>query len=231
VHFSDNRYFRIICLSLLVVIGTSVSERLDAADHRDMLLHAITYCLDAQAPEYCTLCLLPRVESSCARGRGCKDTLEIWEVTADYVVMRDRKMCGCANDLVHGLVLPRTRVAGIEDPRRPGKIWSYAWGAARKRIKEESEIALAVNPQGNRSQDQLHIHIVRLLADIHSHFSSARMTKVQSLDEVWHAAEKTAEAAHLKDYGVLVAKDQAGGFLVLVDDRSLEKTFTQWGCR
>ena len=57
------------------------------------------------------------------------------------------------------------------------------------------------------------------------------MSKVQSLDDVWRAAAKTAAAAHMKDYGVLVTKDQDSGFLVLVDDKSPEKTYTQWGCR
>ena len=57
------------------------------------------------------------------------------------------------------------------------------------------------------------------------------MSKVQSLDDVWRAAAKTAAAAHMKDYGVLVTKDQDSGFLVLVDDKSQEKTYTQWGCR
>jgi hypothetical protein len=49
---------------------------------------------------------------SCAQNLDCKATTEVWE-TAAYAVIRDRKMCGCAPDFVHGLVIPRAWIRGM----------------------------------------------------------------------------------------------------------------------
>jgi hypothetical protein len=54
---------------------------------------------------------------------------------------------------------------------------------------------------------------------------------VQELDDVWSAAAEKAAAAKLQDYGVLVARDRDGGFLVLVDEKSPEKLYTRWECK
>jgi CDP-diacylglycerol pyrophosphatase len=102
---------------------------------------------------------------------------------------------------------------------------------ARKRIAEEDAIALVVNPRGSRTQDQLHIHIVRLRSDTRGRFDGARSGRVRNLDEVWRTAAKRATTAKLQDYGVLVARDPEGGFFVLVDEKSPEKMYTQGECR
>jgi CDP-diacylglycerol pyrophosphatase len=222
---------RAVLLFLLLAAAPLLSERAVAAESRDALLTIVSSCLDIHAPDYCKLCPASRLESLCAQGRGCKDTTEVWEETADYAVIRDRKMCGCSPGFVHGLVIPRARITGIEDPRRPDNIWRIAWAAARKRIAEEDAIALVVNPAGSRTQDQLHIHIVRMRSDARRRFDGARNVHVRNLDEVWSAAAKMASAAKLKDYGVLVARHPEGGFLVLVDERSPEKLYTQWECK
>ena len=44
-------------------------------------------------------------------------------------MVRDRKMCGCPADFVHGLTIPLRRVTGVEDPRLPDDIWAFAWKA------------------------------------------------------------------------------------------------------
>ena len=218
-------------LLCLLLAAPFLSELAVAAESRDALLTIVSNCLDIRASDYCKNCTAPRLESTCAQGRGCKETTEVWEETADYIVIRDRKMCGCAPGFVHGLVIPRARITGIEDPRRPDGIWKVAWNAAQKRIKEEGAVALVVNPPGSRTQDQLHIHIVRLRSNVRGRFDSARSVRVRNLDEVWSAAAKKAGAEKLTDYGVLVARDSGGGFLVLVDERSPEKKYTQAECR
>jgi CDP-diacylglycerol pyrophosphatase len=208
-----------------------LSESAIAAESRDALLTIVSSCLDIHAPDYCKLCPAPRLESPCAQGLDCKATTEVWEETAAYVVIRDRKMCGCAPGFVHGLVIPRARISGVEDPRRPDDIWGIAWATARKRIADDDAIALVVNPAMLRSQDQLHIHIVRLRSDTRGFLDGARTGRVQDLVDVWSAAEKKANAAKLQDYGVLVARHRDGGFLVLVDERSPEKLYTLGECK
>lgn len=224
------RYARAV-LPCLLLAAAFLSESAVAAESRDALLTIVSNCLDIHAPGYCEHCPEPRIESPCARDLDCKATTEVWEETAAYAVIRDRKMCGCAPGFVHGLVIPRARIRGVEDPRRPDDIWGIAWAAARKRIADADAIALVVNPPGSRSQDQLHIHIVRLRSDARGRFDEARSGRVRSLDEVWSAAAKKADAAKLNDYGVLVAHYRGGGFLVLVDERSPEKIYTQWECK
>ncbi len=103
-------------------------------------------------PDYCVLCRYPRADSVCGKGLGCKETTRVWAETAKFAVISDIKTCGCPPDFVHGLVLPRTPVTGVEDPRKPDEIWSVAWEAARKRISDENAIALVVNPATVRTQ-------------------------------------------------------------------------------
>ncbi len=216
---------------MVFVVGASFMAGAQTTVHRDLLWGIVTTCIDLHAADYCTLCSLPRIDSPCGHGRGCKDTTEVWEETTDYVAIRDVKMCGCEEDFVHGLAIPRARVTGIEDANRPDGIWNFAWDVARKRIREETAIALAANPQGLRSQNQLHVHIVRLATDARQRFAAARSAPVRSLGEVWNAAADKAALAGLKDYGVLVTKQPEGDFLVLIDEQGPEKAYTLWKCR
>lgn len=231
MHYLRPRSSRAAFLCLLLVACTFVSVHTGCAESRDALLNVVTDCLDINAPNYCRKCPSPRLESACAQGRGCKETIEVWEETAAYAVIRDRKMCGCPQGFVHGLVIPRSRVTGVEDPRRPDGIWRIGWNEAVKHIGDEAAIALVVNPARLRTQDQLHVHIVRLQSDIRRRFDEERIVRVQFLDEVWRAAAKKALAMHLKDYGVLVARQGNGDFLVLVEAGSPEKLYTLWQCK
>jgi CDP-diacylglycerol pyrophosphatase len=140
-------------------------------------------------------------------------------------------MCGCPEGFVHGLALPRWRVTGVEDPGSPDGIWEVAWNAACKRIEDESSIALVVNPKGRRSQDQLHVHIVRLQQDARQKFDKLTVTRVQCLHEVWKAAAQRAVSEGLDDYGVLVASNPQGGFMLLIEKNSPERTYTEERCR
>ena len=222
---------RPLLLAVLILLGVAVSGPAEAAGSRDALWNIIQSCLDPGIADYCSTCRAPRAEAACAAGKGCRDTIEIWAESDAFVAMRDRKMCDCPEGFVHGLVLPRARVTGVEDPRRPVGIWSFAWAVACLRIGDDTATALVVNPAGMRDQDQLHVHIVRLRKDARPRFAAARVTCVQHLDEVWGAASRIASEAGLPDYGVLVARNPGGGFTVLVDKVSPEKSYAIARCQ
>jgi len=230
VPFLSSRHALLALICLVNIATGSVPSASAVGDGRDILRNIVTNCVDLHETDYCTRCFLPRIDSPCAHGRFCKDTTEIWRETTDYVAIRDIKMCGCDSEFVHGLAIPRASVTGIEDPRRPDSIWKFAWDVARTHIGNEDVIALAVNPPSLRSQDQLHIHIVRLLPDARVRFTEARSMHLPSLIGIWSAAAGIASRAGLTDYGVLVTKNPEGDFLIVIEEKSPEKLFTRWDC-
>jgi CDP-diacylglycerol pyrophosphatase len=225
------RGLRSLLVAALVALAVSFTASAEAAGRRDLLWGVISNCLDPAAANYCSNCQAPLAGSACAAKPVCQESTEVWAKTEAFVALRDRKMCDCPEGFVHGLAVPRARVTGVEDPRRPVGIWDFAWTAAANRIGDQSAAALAVNPAAMRSQDQLHVHIVRLAKDARQRFTTARTARVQTLDEVWGTASRVAADAGLKDYGVLVARHPEGGFLVLVDPTSPEKDYTVERCR
>jgi CDP-diacylglycerol pyrophosphatase len=230
VHVLPRRGTLVLLLGMLL-LAAPATARDGGEGSRDVLWEIITTCLDTNAAEYCSRCRWPQLHSRCAAPKTCKESTEVWAETESYVALRDRKMCDCPKEFVHGLVLPRARVTGIEDPRRPDGIWSFAWDTARKRIADGLAVALVVNPASTRGQDQLHVHIVRLERDARERFAGAGVARVPKLDEVWGAARRIAVAARLDDYGVLVAAHPEGGFTVLVDRSSPEKSYAVPQCR
>jgi CDP-diacylglycerol pyrophosphatase len=131
---------------------------------------------------------------------------------------------------VHGLALPRERVAGIEDAKRPAGLWQFAWSTAAERITDTSSIALIVNPVAWRTQDQLHIHILRLRSDARARLA-AKAVHLGSLATTWTRAAEAARAASLGErYGVLVMLDSAGGYLLYVDASPLEHLYAEGWC-
>ena len=195
------------------------------AEHRDILWDTISTCIDTNAKDYCAHCSAPRVEIDC---RNCRDTTQVWAESREFVVIRDRKMCDCPDGFVHGLAIPRNRITGVEDPERPDGIWQFAWDVAVKRLNE-NEAALAVNPKRERSQDQLHVHIVRVRRESLP-AAPGRVARVGSLDRVWYAAARKAAELDWKDYGVLVVRGE-NDYLVIVDDASPEYKYTRAKCR
>ena len=148
----------------------------------------------------------------------------------DYVAIRDVKACGCPADFVHGLAMPLKRLTGLESGDRPEAIWAFAWLSAEQRIPDTLSIALIVNPAAWRTQDQLHIHILRLRSDARDRLSKTA-TKLPSLASVWSTAANVADAASLGNrYGVLVARDPDGGYLLTVDTAPLETVYGQGRC-
>jgi CDP-diacylglycerol pyrophosphatase len=200
-----------------------------AAGDRDILWNIVSNCLDPAAVNYDKICRWPLENSSAA----CRNSTSIWEKNRDFVILRDRKMCNCLDnrDFVHGLAIPLQKVTGSEDPARPAAIWQFAWEHAVRRIGQEAEVALVANPPGvgNRSQDQLHVHLVRLNDAGKRLVSLDGMASVATLDKVWDKAVELAEG-RFNNWGVLVAKKPSGGYLVLVDDRNLEHAYTVSRC-
>jgi CDP-diacylglycerol pyrophosphatase len=223
---------RRLALSSLVAALAFAAGSPPIGGSRDVLWSLVSDCVDPGAASYCTTCRAP-IEGTCGGARGCRKTLDVWVRTPEYVAIRDIKMCGCPDAFVHGLALPRARVTGIEDPRRPEGIWRFAWNTARTRIADDRQIALVVNPPGfQRTQDQLHVHLVRFLPAARAEVEGSSPTRIQSLDEVWAAAARQAAAKKLSRYGLLVARADAGdGFLVLAGPDSPEDRFTAATCR
>ena len=218
---------------LLFLAGSVTAQAAAEGGSRDKLWRIVSACLGPENAGYCRRCDAPRVDSACAQKQRCEDTTEVWGETDAYVAIRDIKMCACPAGFVHGLALPRSQVKGVEEAPLAAGIWSFAWGVARGKIPDDSTIALVVNSARRRTQDQLHVHLVRLREDARQNFAG-RIASVRRLDDVWGAARRlAAQQPALTDYSVLVASDLDGGFEVLVEgsDRSLERAYTQRTCR
>lgn len=221
---------RVLVAAVLFLAAVSTPLSACAAGDRTILWAIVTNCVDASSADYCAICLWPRVDSMCPHKSECRNTTEVWAESADFVALRDVKMCGCPAGFVHGLAIPRARVTGVEDPRRPDGIWTFAWTVARSHMGNDPDIALAVNPLAQRSQDQLHVHLLRLRGDARQRIAQRPADRVQTLDRVWKVAAQRAAAEGLTDYGVLVVGHTDGGFVVLVEKDSPERMYTDWNC-
>ena len=218
---------RLIAATALVVL-TGLTWR--AAFGSDELLNIATQCVDTHRSDYCQVCRQPREEASCPVEASCGKRTQIWASDDLFVAVRDIKMCGCPSNFVHGLVMPRAPVTGVEDPKRPDGIWAFAWSLGLQRIGSQ-ELALAVNPQAHRSQNQLHVHLVRLKPHALDDLAQAHQVSVARLDSVWAAAGKLAQEAQWSDYGVLVSAGVNGQYWVTITQDSPERRFTEYACR
>jgi len=229
------RFFGIAAMASLLAVATTATAADPApARDRDILWKIVSSCLGPENADYCRRCIAPRAGSACPEAQTCEATTEVWAQNGEFVAMRDIKMCSCPAGFVHGLALPRTRIRGIDASPLPDGIWAFAWTEAQKKIADASTIALVVNSARGRTQDQLHVHLVRLRDDARRNFS-ARATSVAELGEVWRVAgQLAAKPPALEDYNVLVASDLNGGFAVLVDGNdktSMERAYTLRVCR
>ncbi len=100
----------------------------------------------------------------------CSDVDIATGVDAGFAVLKD------INGVAQFLLIPTARVSGIEDPTilqdSQTNYWSAAW-KARYFVEERlhtslprDAIVLAINSSAGRSQDQLHIHIDCVRADV-----------------------------------------------------------------
>jgi CDP-diacylglycerol pyrophosphatase len=200
-----------------------------AAAFSDTLLHIVQHCVDTSAPNYCQACKAPRASAQCTPEASCRKSTEVWAMDNDFVALRDIKMCGCPREFVHGLALPLQVVTGVEDPLRPDTIWAFAWAQASQRLPT-SEIALVVNPKNQRSQNQLHVHMLRLKPQAHAALKTWPHTTVQQLRDVWTVATSLAQQQSYSDYGVLVTPVDADTFQVVVSPNNPEHLFTEYVC-
>jgi CDP-diacylglycerol pyrophosphatase len=226
------KYVRLmtICRLWLACIFLFPLGGLYAMPNSDILLDIVRHCVDPKLENYCTRCRAPIAEVACTPETSCRKTTEVWSSNTEYVAIRDIKMCGCPASFVHGLVMPLQVITGVEDPLRPEGIWQYAWDEATLRMEAEA-IALVVNPQNFRSQNQLHVHLVRLKPQARAEFKSMATGTSSSLLSVWKIAAELAKQQNLPDYGVLVSTEESGGFKVVVTTVSPGHLFTQYVCR
>ena len=216
--------FAYLCIHLLVY-----SEATLASKKSDILLEIVQNCLNVKTTNYCQLCRAPQLSANCTGISSCSSSIEVWAENYDFVAIRDIKMCGCPADSVHGLVLPKSVVIGIEDDRRPEEIWQFAWNVAEQRMPIQ-EIALAVNPKSKRSQNQLHVHLVRLKADWNPKLETSWVGAIENLSQIWSLASQVGNAQQMTEYGVLVAKSPQGGYILALTSDSPEWEFTQAIC-
>ena len=200
-----------------------------ATKYSDILLDIVQNCTSPPSANYCQKCRAPVASAMCGNENSCQKTTEIWSSNEAFVAIRDIKMCSCPADFVHGLVLPKQTITGVEDPLRPDAIWPYAWDIASTRIKPES-IALVINPQNFRSQNQMHIHLVKLKPHARQALQKLRQDEVENLLQVWNAAKQSAQEQQLQDYGVLVMRNASGTFNVVLTVESPGKTYTEYVC-
>jgi CDP-diacylglycerol pyrophosphatase len=218
---------RVVALLLAVLASLAACS----SPSRTVLWEIVSTCLDPDAPGYCQRCRVP-LAGNCSLGRPCEKTTAVWEMSDTLVAIRDIKMCGCPAGFIHGLAVPRAPVTGVEDPRRPAGIWQFAWDVATERVADSREIALAVNPPDDRSQDQLHVHLVRLQPGARARIIASAPARVRRLDDVWETAARRAAELGLPRYGVLViAAEDRDSFLVLPSAASPEREYTVSRCR
>ena len=130
-------------------------------------------------------------------------------------------------------------VAGFEDPHRPEGIWPFAWRIARERIADEREIGLVINPADDRTQNQMHVHLLRLDPEVRRGLDAQPPTlpagavavELRDLEAVFATVEGSVDDG-IADRGILVVKQAARpGFLALVTERSSPQAFTRNHCR
>lgn len=213
-----------LCILLFGFFQTSPSLA-----NSNILLDIVQQCLHTDTPAYCNQCRAPQRIANCPEKTSCKATTEVWAENSEFVAIRDIKMCGCPQDFVHGLVMPKATVTGIEDSRRPDSIWTFSWQVALERLKPH-EIALAVNPLNKRTQNQLHVHVVRLKPGFHDKPSQHVVVSTRDLNAVWRLAQQASDERKMPEYGVLVSAAASGEFLVTLTAESPEGQFTQAVC-
>jgi len=131
--------------------------------------------------------------------------------------------------------MPLALISGVESDNTPEGLWEFAWDVAGKRISDPNLIALAVNSRLQRSQDQLHIHIVQLLKEARGNFPQGSTVTVDNLEHVWAVAKTFAQEKSLPDYAVLVVHGPGDKFTVVVAEgawaHSPEKDYTYYQCQ
>jgi CDP-diacylglycerol pyrophosphatase len=224
----------VAALAAAIAVAGCAASRDHPGTGPSALWTIVSRCVDRQTAAYCSC---PPFELSCCGNPSTPDADVVWARTADFVVIRDLRMCGCPPGFVSGLAMPVTRVSGIEDPRRPEGIWPFAWEAARARIPDEQAIGLVLNPPDARTQNQMHVHLLRLRAEVRPWLDGeapappgVQVIPVQDLDAVFAAVQARVGADHMRDTGVLVARGRRGGWRAVLTERTSPQAFTLNRC-
>ena len=236
---------------LVLLLCASVASSVQAQGRRDILWNIVSNCLGRDSAQHTKDCIAPRqaplaqmqFATPAEATRYCRSGTDVWgEVPDQFVAFRDIKMCACPTDasFVHGLAIPYAKVRGVEGPNRPDGIWQFAWdtGIGKVGLAQKEQLGLVVNPQRWRSQDQLHVHIVRMRADFskfiaeHPH-QVMRTVHLKDLSQVWREAPLPADAVQsFRDFGVVITSDGADGYVLRVINPRVgpEDEYTQYAC-
>jgi CDP-diacylglycerol pyrophosphatase len=226
--------WHVAALAAAIAVAGCPASRDHPGTRPDALWTIVSRCVDRQTAAYCSC---PPFELSCCGNQSTPDTDVVWARTADFVVIRDLRMCGCAPDFVSALAMPLIRITGIEDPRRPEGIWPFAWSVARTHIPDELAIGLVLNPPTARTQNQMHVHLLRLQPGVRPWIDGdapappgVQVVAVPDLDAVFAAVQARVGAEHMRDTGVLVARARRGGWRAVFTDRTSPQVFTVNRC-
>lgn len=235
--------------ALCALLLCAVCNVSPAQNRSDILWNIVNNCLADGAATRAQVCPAPprpaqppsAFAGKSEAQRYCRTSTEEWaREPGVFVSFRDIKMCDCPDqpEFIHGLALPFAKVTGVEDPARPDGIWAFAWSVGLKKIGDKQVIGLAMNPQSGRSQNQMHVHIVRLRPDYLKRIDAnpdavLRTVPLHDLGRVWSETFPAAGPDGFRDFGVLVTSDGADGYVLRVIDPSFspEGDYTQWSCR
>ena len=106
-------------LGLASILFFAFTPTGQSATNSDILLDIVQQCIQTDRPGYCEQCRAPQRQAVCTGKTSCQASTEVWAENSEFVAIRDIKMCGCPTDFVHGLVLPKATITGVEDDRRP----------------------------------------------------------------------------------------------------------------
>lgn len=214
--------------------ATSVGS---TAPDPDALWQIVSTCIGTQNANYCSC---PIFNRSCCGDSATADADVVLATTSEFAAIRDMKTCGCPDDFVAALAIPRSRVTGIEDPARPEGIWAFAWDVGRSRIKNDDEIALVINPRSMRTQNQFHIHILRIRPDARTRLgqldigtSGQRIVVVPlaNLGQVFAAVVSALGTDQIGDRGILVMRTPGDGtFQAVITDHFSPELFAISRC-
>jgi CDP-diacylglycerol pyrophosphatase len=125
------------------------------------------------------------------------------------------------------MLVPTERLSGIESPElladQAPNWWKYAWEARHFLIERthgaisRNDIALAINSRGARSQDQLHIHIGCVKAEVVPQLHNFQLAitdtwsrfPVPLASETWHAIRVSEEDLESNPFKLLADMDPA----------------------
>lgn len=119
---SIKRMFPLGKILLLMYMTLGLWGNALATKYSDILLDIVQNCTAPQSANYCQKCRALVASAMCGNENSCQKTTEIWSSNEAFVAIRDIKMCSCPADFVHGLVLPKQTITGVEDPLRPDAI-------------------------------------------------------------------------------------------------------------